>query len=225
MDFRQRDLCRGVGDPRLVVRLLGGHARRREAQVVESGVVHRGRGRDGKPIRLHDDVVVLVIHLLRDLGRRDDDGRRTVGHRAGVEPSERPSDHRRLERRLHRDLAAEVCLGVLGAVGVVLDRNAREVFARPAALRERARRRHREQRRGARRRHEGRDRVAEHVREPVRALVGDLLDTAREHDVVHAGRDGEARVAERVHAAGAVVLDPRGGDSVQAQGVGGRRSA
>ena len=63
------------------------------------------------------------------------------------------------------------------------------------------------------------------VREAARAGVGDLLDAAREHDVVDAGRYREARVAERVHARRAEVLDARGGDAVHAQRVDGGGSA
>ena len=64
-----------------------------------------------------------------------------------------------------------------------------------------------------------------HVRQAARSLVGDLLDAAREHDVVHAGGDGEARVAERVHAAGAEVLDARRRDAVQTERIDGGGTA
>src|SRR5207253_7247000 len=65
----------------------------------------------------------------------------------------------------------------------------------------------------------------EHRVAPVRAgeaAVAHLLEADREHDVVHAGGDGEAGVPERIHAGGAVVLDAGHGAAEELQGIGQR---
>ena len=61
------------------------------------------------------------------------------------------------------------------------------------------------------------------AREPAAAAVLQLLGAEHQHDVVHAGRRREARVAEGVGAGGAVVLDPRDRPAVEPERVAERR--
>ena len=149
-----------------------------------------------------------------------DDRRGTaVGGRAAVEEAERPGDHRRVQHLLLGHLHLQVRELVPRAVPVVLDGDLGERAARQAELVHVAVRREREQ--AGRGVALAEDLVAD-ARDAAAGAVLQLLRADDEHDVVLAGRDREARVAERVGAGGAEVLDPRDGPIVEAQRIGER---
>src|SRR5262249_35644470 len=123
-----------------------------------------------------------------------------------VEETERPGDDRRLQHLLDRDLRAQVRLVVLRAVGVVLHRDPGERLTTEAeGVHVAVGGEGEEARRGVT---AGEQRMAE-PRDAAAAAVLQLLGAEDEDDVVHAGGDREAGVAEGVRAGRTVVLDAR----------------
>ena len=159
---------------------------------------------------------------LGDVGRGDDGAGGAVAHAAAVVEAERLGHRRGIEHGVDGDLVAQVRLGVLGAVVVALDGDVRhgvlEVLGVDLVL-------------GAigggelgeapRCRGVGVDHVVERpapaLRQAAVAGVLELLHAHGERDVGGAGGHRVDRAAERLGAAGAVVLHPRHRDEGQPQ--------
>ena len=157
-----------------------------------------------------------------DLRRGDDGAGGAVGDAAAVVEAQGLGDHRRVQHGVDVDLVGEVRLGVAVAVVVALDRDVRhgplQVLRRLAVLGavgggelgERAGRRQVRPPHGV-------ERAAPALRQAAVAGVLELLHAERQRDVGRAGGHGVDRAAERLGAAGAVVLHPRHRDVGQPQ--------
>src|SRR5207247_217377 len=204
-------------DPGRRGRRARGGLRGAEAEVVEGGIEVGTAGRDGEARAL--DQHRRLLEALGQVGAADDRRGRPVGRGAAVEQTERPGDDRRLQHLLLGHLDAQVRLFVARPVAMVLDRDLGERLAPEAegvhvAV-------------GGEREETGRGVAAREQRMPqardaAPAAVLQLLGAEHEDDVVRAGGDREAAVAEGVRPRRAVVLDARDGAVVQAQRVGER---
>jgi len=209
MYLGHRDLRAGIADAGLAVGVLGAAHDLGEGRVVIAGVQRAFGGARRERQRLHVDRAVGVA--MGVFGSDDERGRRPVGDARAVEDPHWAGDQRRAGDRLPGHLLAELRPRVLGPVDVVLPGDARhdllhDVLVDPVLLAVGGRQQ-REHRRGG---EVGVGAVAGHARQHQArvARVLELLDTDRHHDVVGAGGDRIARVAEGLRPRRAVVLDP-----------------
>ncbi len=215
MDLREVDVRRVDAGP-VVGRLPGpaGGGDRRVLLALEEPdpLAARADARDA------DGVVGVLVD---DILARDEHGRRAVGSRTAVVEVQRMRHVGRAHRVLERALEPEVGVGVLRAVGVVLDRDHREVLTRRVVVPVQVGARHLRVHAGERRAGEPLPlRLAgdaEPVLGHVPAHVGHHLDTAREGDVRHPAFHRLDGLPDRVARRGAGVLDPRARDPVESE--------
>ena len=99
----------GVGDPRLVERLLAGDAER----LGGGEVLHLADHRRLDALAGSQDVDRLLREVLGPLGAGQDDGAAAVGDQAAHQHAERPGDHRRVQHVVDGDRVLEAGARVL----------------------------------------------------------------------------------------------------------------
>src|SRR5439155_23616543 len=209
VDLGHADLGTRVLDAGLLVRIARARDDLREGREVVVLAVETLRRPGSEGERLDEDRMPRVP--VRVLGTTGDGCRRAVAPARAVEDAEHARDRGRLADRLDRHLLAELRLRVLGAVLVVLPGDAGEhllqLILLDAVL---PRVGGGEEREGRRRGHAGERAVVGRVRhhEPREAGVLQLLDPDGHDEVVGAARDRVGRVADRLAAGRAHVLEP-----------------
>src|SRR2546427_6388760 len=145
-----------------------------------------------------------LLHLAQDHGRG------AIGKGRAVEHPERLGDPRGMQHRVERDLLLELGLRIQRAVLVILHRDSGHLFPGRVVLVHVTAGHHRVQA-GQRRAEHGLPFLVRGGRQDLRGLdladVRHLLRAADDHDVVHPGRNREARLHERDGAARAATFD------------------